>query len=251
MLARRVALVLLALLAGARPAAAQDKIKVVASFSILADLVTNVGGDRVEVTALVGPNSDAHVYRALAGRLAAGRGRAGSSFVNGLGFEGWLGRLVRRRAPRRRSWSRARASVRARAQAKPGLADDETDPHAWQSVANAKRYVANIRDALIKADPAGEGAYEANAAAYLAKLDALDREVRDVVAGIPADRRRVITSHDAFGYFAGRLWGRLLAPAGRVDRGRALGARRRPHHRPDQERADIRASSWRTSPTRA
>jgi len=75
------------------------------------------------------------------------------------------------------------------------------DPHAWQSVANAKTYVANIRDALVASDPAGKSAYESNATAYLAKLDALDAEVKQAIAAIPADRRRIISTHDAFGYF--------------------------------------------------
>jgi zinc/manganese transport system substrate-binding protein len=88
------------------------------------------------------------------------------------------------------------------------------DPHAWQSVANAKIYVANIRDALTAADPAGKDAYLANAAAYLAKLDALEREVREVIAKVPADRRRVITSHNAFGYFQDAYGLSFTAPQG-------------------------------------
>ena len=146
----------------------------VATFSILGDLVKNVGGDRVEVTTLVGPNGDAHVYSpspADAKKLADAK----VVVVNGLGFEGWMARLVRRRAPRRRIVV-ATKGVKPRKQAAHGHGHGhgETDPHAWQSVANVKIYVANIRDGLIAADPAGKAAYEANAAAYLAKLDALD-----------------------------------------------------------------------------
>jgi zinc/manganese transport system substrate-binding protein len=92
--------------------------------------------------------------------------------------------------------------------------DHDTDPHAWQSVANAKVYVTNIRDALIAADPAGKDVYQANAAAYLQKLDALDKEVRDSVAAIPQDRRRIITSHDAFGYFQNAYGVEFIAPQG-------------------------------------
>ena len=88
------------------------------------------------------------------------------------------------------------------------------DPHAWQNVANVKLYVANIRDALIAADPDGAAAYEANAAAYLAKLDALDAEVRAAIDAIPPDRRRIITSHDAFGYFATAYGVTFIAPQG-------------------------------------
>jgi len=91
---------------------------------------------------------------------------------------------------------------------------DDTDPHAWQSVANAKIYVANILAALIAADPAGKAAYEANAKAYLEKLDALDKEVREAVATIPQERRRIITSHDAFGYFQAAYGIEFIAPQG-------------------------------------
>ncbi len=212
---RLLACALLALLAGI-PAAAQDKIKVVASFSILADLVRNVGGDRVDVTVLVGRNSDAHAFEPspAGSRLLAD---AKLVVVNGLGFEGWLDRLVRA------SGGRAPVAVASTGVRPRAGAPDETrfgqdgvgvDPHAWQSVANAKRYVADIRDALIMVDPAGQGAYAANAAAYLAKLDALDHEIRDTLARIPADRRRVITSHDAFGYFGDAYGVAFLAPEG-------------------------------------
>jgi zinc/manganese transport system substrate-binding protein len=88
------------------------------------------------------------------------------------------------------------------------------DPHAWQSVANAKIYAANIRDALIKADPVGKAAYEANAVAYLVKLDALDKDIRDTIERIPAERRRVITSHDAFGYFKEAYGIDFISPSG-------------------------------------
>jgi zinc/manganese transport system substrate-binding protein len=90
----------------------------------------------------------------------------------------------------------------------------DADPHAWQSVANAKVYVGNIRDALIAADPAGKDAYQANAAAYLTKLDALDAEVKQAVAAIPADRRRIISTHDAFGYFQQAYGIEFIAPQG-------------------------------------
>jgi zinc/manganese transport system substrate-binding protein len=97
---------------------------------------------------------------------------------------------------------------------KHGHSHSTIDPHAWQSVANAKIYVANIRDALVKADPGGKQTYEANAKAYVDKLDALETEVRADVARIPADRRRIITSHDAFGYFAASYGVQFIAPAG-------------------------------------
>jgi zinc/manganese transport system substrate-binding protein len=192
------------------PAAAQEKIRAVATFSILGDFVKNVGGDRVAVTTLVGPNGDAHVY---APTPADARTLADAKvvFVNGLGLEGWMTRLVKS------SGSRA-LSVVASSNVKPRRSADQrghdADPHAWQSVANAKIYVANIRDGLIAVDPAGKAVYEANAASYLGKLDALEAEVRQVIAKIPADRRRIITTHDAFGYFGAAYGMEFIAPQG-------------------------------------
>src|SRR6266705_3853529 len=214
MITRRQAIAGVATLAGvvvARRGGAQEKLKVLATFSILGDFARNVGGDRVEVATLVGPNSDAHVY-APAPSDARKVAEAKVVLTNGLGFEGWMERLVRA------SGSRAPIVVASRGitarKMAAGQNHGEADPHAWQSVANAKVYVANIRDALIAADPAGKEAYTANAAAYLAKLDALDREVREVVAKIPADRRRVITSHNAFGYFQDAYGVNFAAPQG-------------------------------------
>jgi zinc/manganese transport system substrate-binding protein len=207
----RFALVALALLIGQMPAAAQEKLKAVATFSILADLVKNVGGDRVDVQALVGPNGDAHVYQPSPGD-AKTLADAKVVFTNGLGFEGWIERLIKA------SGSKA-PIVTATNGVKPRKSNDGhghggTDPHAWQSVPNAKIYVADVRDALVAADPAGKNVYEANATTYLAKLDALDAEVRAAIAKIPADRRRIITTHDAFGYFAEAYGLDFIAPQG-------------------------------------
>jgi zinc/manganese transport system substrate-binding protein len=188
----------------------QGRIKVVATFSILADLVRNVGGERVEVSALVGPNGDTHVYAPTpsdAKTLAAAR----LVVTNGLGFEGWLERLVRASATKALVVVASSGVTPRRTQDDHG---DAADPHAWQSVANVKIYVANIRDGLIKVDPAGQGIYQANASAYLARLDALDAEVKAAVARIPADRRRVITTHDAFGYFGAAYGVQFIAPQG-------------------------------------
>jgi zinc/manganese transport system substrate-binding protein len=196
------------------PAAAQDKVRVVATFSILADFARNVGGDAVEVNELVGPDSDAHVYApapADAKRVAEAR----IVLVNGLGFEGWLERLVKA------SGTKAAVTVTTTGVTPRRMKDDghghshgRSDPHAWQSIANAKIYVANIRDALVKADAAGKDRYEANAAAYLARLDALEAEVKATIAAIPAERRKIITTHDAFGYFAGAYGVQFIAPQG-------------------------------------
>ena len=202
-----------ALFASVTPATAQEKLPVVASFSILGDIVQNVGGDRVAVKSLVGPNGDAHVYSpspADAKTLADAK----VVFTNGLGFEGWIGRLIK-------SSNTKAPNVVATKGVKPrklveagGHSHGDGDPHAWQSVPNVKLYVANVRDGLIAADPAGKTVYEANAASYLARLDALDREVRDMVAKIPPERRRIITTHDAFGYFKDAYGVEFIAPQG-------------------------------------
>lgn len=198
--------VCLALVTSALPARAQERLNVVASFSILGDFVRNVGGDRVSVTTLVGPDGDAHVYTptpADAKRISD----AGLVIVNGLGFEGWLSRLVK-------SSGKKPTIVTATNGIAPRKLGSDADPHAWQSVANAGKYVTNISDALAAADPAGAEVYRANANAYLAKLDVLEREVRQAVAQIPAARRKVITTHDAFGYLAAAYGIEFIAPLG-------------------------------------
>lgn len=198
---------------GSAQAGSQERIKVVATFSILADFVRNVGGERTDVAALVGPNSDAHVYAPTpndARRLAAAR----LVFVNGLGFEGWMDRLVKASAAKATIVVSTKGIVPRQAEDGHDHDHGAADPHAWQSVANATIYVANIRDALVGADPAGEGVYRANANAYLAALAALDSEVKAAVAKIPAARRRVITTHNAFGYFADAYGISFIAPQG-------------------------------------
>ena len=159
---------------------AQEKINVVASFSILGDFASNVGGERINVTTLVGPNSDVHVYTpapADAKKIADAK----LVIINGLGLEGWLPRLVQS------SGSKA-TIVTATNGITPRKLGSDTDPHAWQSVANAKIYVANIRDALIAADPAGAAIYRANAEAYLAKLE---RWIAKCVRRLVKSRKRV------------------------------------------------------------
>ncbi|MGZ5813884.1 MAG: metal ABC transporter substrate-binding protein [Xanthobacteraceae bacterium] len=199
----------------AASARAQDKLHVIASFSILGDLLRNVGGERVQVGILVGPNGNAHVYAPSPGD-ARSVADAKLVFVNGLGFEGWLERLVKASGTKAPIIVATKGiKARERVGESGHYHDHDTaDPHAWQSVANAKVYVANIRDALIAADPAGKDVYAANAAAYLARLDALERDVREVIAKVPADRRRVITSHNAFGYFQDAYGVAFTAPQG-------------------------------------
>jgi zinc/manganese transport system substrate-binding protein len=217
MLTRRILIIAAAVAAFSWSAHAQEKLPVVATFSILGDIVGNIGGDRVAVKTLVGPNGDAHVYSpspADAKTLA----EAKVVVTNGLGFEGWIARLIK-------SSNTKAPNIVATKGIKPrNLAgahshghdhgQSDGDPHAWQSVANVKTYVANIRDGLIAADPAGKTTYEANAAAYLEKLDALDRDVRAAIARIPADRRKIITTHDAFGYFKDAYGVDFVAPQG-------------------------------------
>jgi zinc/manganese transport system substrate-binding protein len=205
-----VAAAMIALLA-AGPAVAQERPSAVASFSILGDLVRNVAGDWWAVDTLVGPNGNAHTYSpspADARKVAAAK----IVFVNGLGFEGWLDRLINA------AGAKAPIVVVSKGIRPLERAADHghgrIDPHAWQSVANVKVYVANIRDGLALADPARKPSYEANASAYLAKLDALEQEVKDVIASIPSARRRVITSHNAFGYFEGAYGIKFSAPQG-------------------------------------
>ena len=197
------------------PALAQEKLPVVATFSIIGDLVTNVGGDRVALTTLVGPNGDTHVYSATPAD-AKHVADAKVIIMNGLGFEGWIDRLVKA-SKSKATVVAATRGVRARRMTgghDHGHSHDEFDPHAWQSVANAKIYVANIRDGLIKADPAGKVEYDANAKAYLEQLDALDKEIRSAIAAIPAARRKVITSHEAFAYFEAAYGIDFVAPQG-------------------------------------
>jgi zinc/manganese transport system substrate-binding protein len=214
MIDRRRAMTAIAACAAAlirAPARAQTRLKVLATFSILGDLVKNVGGDRIEVATLVGPSSDAHVY-APAPADAKKVADAKVVVTNGLGFEGWLSRLVRA------SGSRAPVIITTTGITVRRVAGahgpSEADPHAWQSVANAKVYVANIRSALIAADPEGKPTYETNAADYLARLDTLDQEIKVAVAAIPAERRRIISTHDAFGYFQGAYGIAFIAPQG-------------------------------------
>ena len=189
------------------PALAQSPpLPVVASFSILGDFVREVGGSGVDVSTIVGPNGDAHVYEPTPadGRKLA---RARLVFVNGLGFEGWIDRLI--------AASKTKAKiVTASAGVAPRQGEEGLDPHAWQDVANARRYVENIRDALIAADPERAALYRTNAARYLAKLDALDRETAAALATIPPARRRVVSTHDAFGYFSARYGFEFIAPEG-------------------------------------
>jgi zinc/manganese transport system substrate-binding protein len=197
--------------ASAAESPASAKLRVVASFSILADFVRNVGGDRVEVATLVPAGSDAHVYSPTSADLKT-IAAAKLMVVNGLGFEGWLERLATAAGPGLTIVTATAGIVPRKARGAHDAGDD--DPHAWQSVDNAKVYVGNILKALVATDPEGAAAYRDNADRYLARLDTLDQQVRAMVAEIPAAHRKVISTHDAFGYFADAYGINFIAPQG-------------------------------------
>ncbi|PWJ85994.1 zinc/manganese transport system substrate-binding protein [Pseudaminobacter salicylatoxidans] len=199
-----------------------EPLKVVASFSIIGDFAQNVGGDRIALTTLVGPDGDAHVYEPKPADAMA-MSKADIVLVNGLHFEGFLQRLVEASA--------TKASVVELTKGVEPIAMKEehaheegeshghhhhgdTDPHAFQSIANAKIYVKNIADAFCAADAQGCDSYEANAEAYTRKLAEAETEVKAAVASIPQDKRVIITSHDAFGYFEHAYGLTFLAPEG-------------------------------------
>jgi zinc/manganese transport system substrate-binding protein len=191
---RAVVATLLAAAAGPLAAQPPSPLRVVASFSILADLVRNTAGAVAEVSSLVGPNADAHLFEprpADARRLAA----AELVVVNGLGFEGWLDRLIRVSGYRGPVLVASTGIVPRRVAGAP-------DPHAWQDLTHTRRYVENLRDALLRLRPAEAAAIEASAQRYIGQLAALDAEVRRSLAAVPPARRRVLSSHDAFAYFA-------------------------------------------------
>ncbi len=191
-------------------AAAPGKLKVVASITILGDMVQKVGGQHVALTTLVGPDGDAHAFEptpADAKALSA----ADLVVVNGLGLEGWMDRLIQA--------SGYRGPIVVASQGvEPRRMDEDgtsvTDPHAWQDLANGHRYVVNIEAALAKADAADAADYRAAARTYLAAIDAMDSYVRSAIAEVPPERRKVVSSHDAFGYFGQAYGVEFAAPQG-------------------------------------
>jgi len=189
------------------PLSAEQPLKVVASFSILGDMVQQVGGERIEITTLVGANADGHVYQPTptdARRVA----RADLLVINGLGFEGWIERLIQASGYTGQVMTATDGIQALQA------SEHDTDPHAWQSLANARIYVRNIVKGLSLADQAGASVYQANAARYLEKLDAVEAEVLNSISAIPSQRRKVVTMHDAFGYYEAAYGLAFLAPVG-------------------------------------
>jgi len=204
----------LCFLVSALPAQAQDTpIKVVATFSILGDMVRQVGGDDVSVTTLVGPEEDAHTFQPSP-EDAKALINADIIAINGLGYEGWLHRLIKA------SGTKAKLLV-ASAGVRPRMLDGETagtvtpDPHAWQDLRNGQLYVKNIAGALIEARPDKADNIKSRGRAYIAKLDKLDNAARASNATLaPQARPKIITNHDAFGYFAQAYGVTFLSPVG-------------------------------------
>lgn len=210
---QRRALLAAPFLLASRPARTQAPLAVVASFSILADMAREVGGARIAVSAIVGPDTDSHGFQARPSDAAALR-NAALVLRNGLGFEPWLDRLLAAAGPRGRVVTVSDGM--ARRSFGPGR---RPDPHGWQDLGRAAIYVTQIEAGLIAADPAGAAAYREGAAAYRARLAALDAWVRAEIAAVPTPRRRIITSHDAFGYFAEAYGVTFLAPQGAAAQG--------------------------------
>ncbi len=214
---RRIALCALALyfvlLAPAQARQEKAPLRVVASFSILGDMVRQVGGDDIKVDTLVGADEDAHTFQPTpsdAIRLAT----ADIIVINGLHFEGWMNRLIKA------SGTKAKLLV-ASAGVKPRILEQEDadseptiDPHAWQDLNNGKIYVTNIAKALIETHPDKADLFRQRAKAYLEKLETLDKEARSAFIKLPESDRKIITNHDAFGYLAKAYGLTFLAPLG-------------------------------------
>ena len=245
-----MAIALLAMMLG--PVRAESRLDVVATFSILGDMVKQVGGDRVKVTSLVGPDGDTHVYRPTP-KAAKAIAQTKVLFVNGLEFEGWIERLVESSGFKGRMVT-ATVGIEALKMEEEGHHDDhdkhgkkdhhddhdkhgkkddhddhdkhgkkdghkhhnhgEYDPHAWHSLANARIYVRNIVDGLAAADPQGAKAYRANAERYIKEIKSLESEMEKAMKSVSADGRKVVTPHDAFGYLGSTYGIKFLAPVG-------------------------------------
>ncbi|EIJ33610.1 metal ABC transporter substrate-binding protein [Thiothrix nivea] len=197
--------------------AEETPLKVVATFSVLGDMVRAVGGDRVQLTTLVGPDSDAHVYQPTPAD-AKTVAEADILFVNGFGFEGWLERLIEASGYKGKMVTVTEGITGLPLADADGHKEEhghgDVDPHAWQSLAHAKTYVHNINRGLQAADPLNSAVYAINRDAYLQQLTELEQLITDTLDKLPESRRKVVTSHDAFGYFADAYRLTFLAPQG-------------------------------------
>lgn len=205
----------LAIFCGMASPALAGPIPVVASFSVLGDMVQQVGGDAVQVTTLVGADGDAHGYQTTSADLKA-VAKAKLTFVNGLGFDSWAEKLVKTSGGKSKLVT-VSTGVTARAMTEDSDHDHDhghTDPHAWQDLRNGKIYVENIATALIAALPSQADAIRHRAAAYTAQLATEDAATRAAIAAVPNAQRLIITSHDAFGYFGSAYDVRFAAPYG-------------------------------------
>ncbi|WLH12749.1 metal ABC transporter substrate-binding protein [Pseudomonas hefeiensis] len=205
----RVLLVLFSLMLSLSTSAA-EKLQVVTSFSILSDMTQEVGGEHIQITNLVGPDADAHTYEPSPDDAKALLS-AKLIIKNGLGFEPWLDRLVTSTETSAPVISASRGVI-------PRSLDEEgetvPDPHAWHNLANAELFVRNITKALETADPTNKADYERNSQAYLKKIYALLAEAKAKLAALPPGNRKIVTSHDAFGYL-GQAYGiEFMAPQG-------------------------------------
>jgi len=193
----------------AAPASA-GTLNVVASFTVLGDVVAKVGGDHVKVTNLVGPNGDPHEFEPSPGD-AKNLQAAQVTFVSGEGLEGWMDRLITASGYKGKPVV-VSEGIDTRTMEEDG--QTVTDPHVWNSPVNVKVWVSNIEKALSAADPADASAFKANAEAYLKTLDDLDTYAHSKFDAISDDHRKVLTSHDAFGYFGREYKVSFLAPLG-------------------------------------
>ena len=224
---RRLLLSLLPALAMPSILRAQEPLRVVASFSILGDMIRQVAGDRIALRTVAGPNVDAHTFQPRPSDAEALRGAA-LAVRNGLGFDGWFDRMVRSAnwrgrmvttteglTPRRMpAHAHAHGGSQPQGGQQQGQPRTVPDPHAWQDLRLGIRYVQAIATALSAADAANAAAYATAAEAYVARLAQLDTWVRAQIATVPEARRVVVTSHDAFGYFGAAYGIRFLAPQG-------------------------------------
>lgn len=185
-------------------------IHVVASFTVLADVVRHVGGEHVKVRSLVPPNGDPHTFEPSPDDAGAIRSAA-VTFVSGEGLEAWFQRLAKASGSTRPPVV-VSAGIKTYAFKEHGK--DVTDPHVWNSVSNVRVWVGHIERALVRADPSDAADFRANAKRYVAELRRLDASIHASIRAVPKDRRKVLTSHDAFGYY-GRAYGvTFLSPLG-------------------------------------